>query len=211
MLRLSQRALDYSIKGYRLGHVDFSRHARNNELELELQHEKIKTLCRRLIGERNLGFSDFRFALVALRLSRSLNTIYNLTTQIARDTIAYLQNNDTAQCATLDRLGDCVNALVRLCVVALFNEETAHAKAVLQSEGVWRRYELVFDSSHKTSSESWAIVEIAVVRNLGLIARQAHEMADAILFWLEERADGPGFDANEHRALDVLLASSESV
>src|ERR1700758_528000 len=103
MLRSSQRALDNSIKGYGLGQLDFSRHARSNELELELQYEKINNLCRRLIGEKDLDFCDFRFALVALRISRSLQTIYNLTTQIAQDTIIYLRRNGATRCATLDR------------------------------------------------------------------------------------------------------------
>lgn len=211
MLRLSQRALDNSIKGYRLGQLDFSRHARNNELELELQYDKINNLCRRLIGERTLDFCDFRFALVALRISRSLQTIYNLTTQIAQDTIIYLKSNGATRCATLDRLGDRVNALLRLCVVALFNEDTTHARAVLQSEGVWRRYEVVFDSSYEAPDECRAIFEAAAVRNLGLIARQAHEIADAILFWLDEREDQPPFDSNEYRAFNALLASAKLV
>jgi hypothetical protein len=111
----------------------------------------------------------------------------------------------------LDRLGDRVNALLRLCVVALFNEETTHARAVLQSEGVWRRYEVVFDSASATPDESRAIFEAAAVRSLGLIARQAHEIADAILYWLEEREDMPPFDSDEYRAFNAWLTSSEPV
>ena len=197
MLRQAQRALDYSIIGYRLSHSDFSRQVHDHELELELQHRKIKFLCRQLVGEDNLSSSDFRFTLVALRLSRSLNTTYKLTTQIAQDTILYLEANGAAPCQTLNYLGDRVNALVRLCVVALFNQDTAHARAVLQSEGAWNRFELDVDSMHEPlhrNREARDIFEMAVVRNLGLIARQAHEMADAILFWLQQSEDAPAVD-----------------
>lgn len=212
MLRVSQRALDYSIKGYRLSLSDFSKQARTDKHDLDLQHRKIKSLCRRLLGEENLDASDFRFTLVALRLSKSLNTIYKLATQIAQDTILYLENNGPAQCKTLNCIGDRVNALVRLCVVSLFNEDSSLARTVLRSEGVWDRFELVVDSIREPFSgnrEARNIFEMAVLRNLGLIARQAHEMADAILFWLQESADAPAVNTSDSSAFHVLLGLAE--
>jgi phosphate uptake regulator len=48
MSRLSQRALDYSIKGYQLGSLEFSRSVLSNERELEQHHHQIKEICRKL-------------------------------------------------------------------------------------------------------------------------------------------------------------------
>jgi len=197
MLRLSQRALDYSIKGFRLNHSDFTRHVHGDEAALELQHRRIRWLCCSLMDDKDIHTSDFRFAVVALRLSKALHTTYKMTSQIAWYTRLYLERNPTAQSASLDRLGERVNSLMRLCIVSLLKEETAPAEAVLRSEEIWSRWERIFDPlhlAHGGNIRSPEMFERGVARNLGVIAKQAHEMADAILYWLRGNDAAQGLE-----------------
>jgi hypothetical protein len=211
MSRLSQWALDYSIKGYQLGSLEFSRSVLSTERELEPHHHQIKEICRKLATRKVTDSSDCRFVLIALRLSSALLTTSRAAVQIARDTPALLESDRMPKHAALCTLGDLVNSLMRLCLVALFKQEVRYAETVLQSQTVWRRCELVFDSmceaDHHTTDEQ-DIFEPAIARSLGTVARQTHDMADAILFWLKESDREPSFEADGHDALNSLFLDS---
>jgi phosphate uptake regulator len=211
MSRLSQRALDYSIKGYQLGSLDFSRSVLSTESELEQHHHQIKEICRKLAAQKVTDSSDSRFVLIALRLSSALLTIFRAAVQIAQDTPALLESDRMPRHAALCTLGDLVNSLMRLCLVALFKQEVSYAETVLQSQAVWRRCELVFDSmceaDHPTTDKQ-DIFEPAIARSLGTVARQTHDMADAILFWLKESDRELSFEANGHDTLNSLFLGS---
>jgi phosphate uptake regulator len=208
MSRLSQRALDYSIKGYQLGSLEFSRSVLSNERELEQHHCQIKEICRTLATRKVTDSSDCRFVLIALRLSSALLATTRAAVQIARDTPSLLDSDRTPKHAALCTLGDLVNSLMRLCLVALFKQEVRYAETVLQSQAVWRRCELVFDSmcevNHQTTDEE-GLFEPAIARSLGTVARQTHDMADAILFWLKESDQELSFEANGHDTLNSLF------
>jgi hypothetical protein len=211
MSRLSQRALDYSIKGYQLGSLDFSRSVLSTERELEQHHHHIKEICRKLATRKVTDSSNCRFVLIALRLSSALRTTFRAAAQIAHDTPLLLESDRMPSRAALCTLGDLVNSLMRLCVVALFKQEVRYAETVLQSQAVWRRCELVFDSTcdahHRTSDEQ-DIFEQAIVRSLGTVAKQTHDMADAILFWLKESDRELSFEATGHDTLNSLFLGS---
>ncbi|WP_433964216.1 PhoU domain-containing protein [Tunturiibacter gelidiferens] len=211
MARLSQRVLDYSIKGYQLGSPEFSRSVRTTERELEQHHQRIKEICRKLATRKVTDSSDCRFVLIALRLSSALLTTSRAAVQIAQDTPSFFECSRMPKHAALCNLGDLVNSLMRLCIVALFKQELRYAEAVLQSQAVWRRCELVFDSmceaDHQTTDEQ-DIFEPAIARSLGTVARQTHDMADAILFWLKESDRELSFEANGHDTLNSLFLGS---
>ncbi len=210
MSRLSQRALDYSIKGYQLGSPEFSRSVRSTELELEQHHQRIKDICRKLAARKVTDSADCRFVLIAMRLSSALRTTSRVAVQIAEDTPSFFESSRMPQHAALCNLGDLVNSLVRLCIVALFKQDTRYAETVLQSQAVWRRCEFVFESTHETDHQTGDEVNIfgpAIARSLGTVARQAHDMADAILFWLKE-SDRELFHANGHDTLNFLFVGS---
>jgi phosphate uptake regulator len=210
MSRLSQRALDYSIKGYQLGSPEFSRSVRSTELELEQHHQRIKDICRKLAARKVTDSADCRFVLIAMRLSSALRTTSRVAVQIAEDTPSFFESSRMPKHAALCNLGDLVNSLVRLCIVALFKQDTRYAETVLQSQAVWRRCEFVFESTHETDHQTGDEVNIfgpAIARSLGTVARQAHDMADAILFWLSE-SDRELFPANGHDTLNFLFVGN---
>lgn len=210
MSRLSQRALDYSIKGYQLGSPEFSRSVCSTERELEQHYQRIKDICRKLAARKVTDSADCRFVLIAMRLSSALRTTSRAAVQIAKDTPSFFESSRMPKHAALCNLGDLVNSLVRLCIVALFKQDTRYAETVLQSQAVWRRCEFVFESAHETdhqTSDEVDIFEPAIARSLGTVARQAHDMADAILFWLKE-SDRDLFHANGHDTLNFLFVGS---
>jgi phosphate uptake regulator len=216
MSRLSQRALDYSIKGYQLGSPEFSRSVCSTERELEQHHQQIKDICRKLAARKVTDSADCRFVLIALRLSGALSTTSRAAVQIAQDTTSFVESSRMPRHAALCNLGDLVNSLIRLCIVALFKQEVRHAETVLQSQAVWRRCELIFESMREaddqtnddeTTDEQY-IFESAIARGLGKVARQAHDMADAILFWLKESDRELCFEANGQDTLNFLFVGS---
>jgi phosphate uptake regulator len=215
MSRLSQRALDYSIKGYQLGSPEFSRSVRTTERELEQHHQRIKDICRKLAARKVIDSADCRFVLIAMRLNSALRATSRAAIQIAQDTpsyfeTSYFESSRMPQHAALCNLGDLVNSLVRLCIVALFKQEARYAETVLQSQAVWRRCEFVFDSMHESEhqvTDEEDTLEPAIARSLGTVARQAHDMADAILFWLNE-SDRELVHANGHDMLNFLFVGS---
>lgn len=210
MSRLSQRALDYSIKGYQLDSPEFSRSARATECELEQHHQCIKDICRKLAARKLTDSADCRFVLIAQRLSSALRATSRAAVQIAQDTPSSFESSRMPKHAALCNLGDLVNSLVRLCIVALFKQEARYAETVLQSQAVWRRCEFVFESMHDSDNQvtdEEDTFEPAIARSLGTVARQAHDMADAILFWLNE-SDRELVQANGHDTLNFLFVGS---
>lgn len=207
MARMSQRALDDSIKGYALGNTDFCLHVRSAEHRLGEHHRQIKYLCRNLSMIRVIPLSESRFILAALRLDKALYGIYRVATHIAQDTILFLSNNLLMKCVPLDQFGKLVNSLVRLCIIALFEKDASSAELVHDSQRVWRRCELTFDHSFDDADQQINAEDfyaLATMQNLGAIAKQAHEMADAILFWLNGRENGLALEADGYDVLSFL-------
>src|SRR5215471_2592522 len=93
MSRLSQRALDYSIKGYEHSNSDICRQVRSVEHKLGEHHRHIKYLCRQITVAAGISPYDLRFALAALRIESALNRTYSAATQMAQDTIVFLKTN----------------------------------------------------------------------------------------------------------------------
>ncbi len=208
--RLSHRALDYSIKGYQLGNLDFCNHVSTAARELDEHFSRIRHLCLGLVTTATTP-SDFRFILAALRVSRALHRTYNVAERIAKETVQFLNAHPTAKHAQLGQFGNLVNCLIRLSVVALFEKDARHAETVLQSQGVWRRCELIFNEAyfridHRNQAHDFYV--LAITRHLGAIAKQAHKIAEALLFWLRGKEDKPSFEAEGHGALDYLFAAS---
>lgn len=209
--RLSQRALDYSIKGYEFSSFDFSRHPRSVKRQLKDHYCQIKILSRQLIGTGVAAPSDFRFSLAALRLNSAFYKTYKAAARIAQATTLRLENRTIAKCAALDEFGELINRLVRLCTVALFLNDASHAETVLYSQAVWRRSELILDHSCSDTEDGphpGDCDTLAITQNLSLVAKQAHEMADAIVFWLKGRDCALAFETEGHNALEHLIPKS---
>jgi phosphate uptake regulator len=190
MSRLSQRALDYSIKGYEMRNLDFSCHVRTADNEIEEHHRRIKELCRKLMNEGAGNASDSRFAFAAAGINTALHVTYTAAAEIAQDSIRLLESSGIHGCDALERMGQLVNGSMRLCIVALFEKNAAHAENVLRRQGSSPLRELTSIGLHP-HIDRWAGAqgdfERSVIRSLTEVAKQAHEIADAILFWLEEK------------------------
>ncbi|HMH15600.1 MAG TPA: PhoU domain-containing protein [Edaphobacter sp.] len=213
MCNLSQRALDYSIKGYEMGHPGICAHACSAEYELAEHHFQIKYLCRKLMTASVATPSDLRFVLATLRIDHALHAIFRAATRIAQDSIHFLEGMPAVKCPALNRLGEFVNCSMRLCIVALFKKDFVHAETVLQSQGVWRRCEMVFDdvrdgASHRMEAQD--VYALAIARSLGIAAKQVHEMADAILFWLKGSDDALALMTDGQDTLNLLFGGCSS-
>ena len=180
MSRLSQRALDYSIKGYEFNRSEFSLHTGSIDRQLKCRYNQIKLLSRQLIITGVADPSDFRFSSAAIRLNSAFYQTYKAASRIARATT---ENNTIYKSAALVEFGNLTNDLVRLCTVTLFLGDARHAETVLHSQAAWRLSELILQTSH--SAEENADGTLAITQNLSVIVRQAHEMAEALLFWLK--------------------------
>jgi phosphate transport system protein len=190
MARLSQRALDDSIKGYATRNLDFSRHVRAADGEIEGHHRRIKELCRELTNGGIHQPVNSRFTLAAAGINTALHVTYTAAAQIAQDSVRLLEGSGIHGCAALERMGQHVNGSMRLCVVSLFEKNAGHAKAALRRQESLPLRELTCVSSHP-HIDRWSGAqgdfERSVIRSLTEVAKQAHEMADTILFWLEEQ------------------------
>jgi hypothetical protein len=185
----SLHALDFAIKGFQLGNLDFCENARADRHEAKKYCHEIKKLCFRQITNGATSSSHFRFALASLRLASALHAVHRAAVRVSQSTMQLLEDNRISECSALDRMGDMVTSSVRLCIVALLNSEIKHAETVLRSQEVWRQSELISDDGYG-DGHPWLVsndaLVVAIAQSLGDIAKQAHEMADAISFWLTE-------------------------
>jgi phosphate uptake regulator len=183
MSRLSQYALDSSIKGYELHCSDFCRNVGAEEEKLYAHHSHIHSICRQLIARRRISPLDLRFVLAASHMNDALHMTYDAAARIARDTMLLLKQNPFSRSVGLGRLGRIVNGSMRLCIVALFQKEACHARAVLQDHEVWQEYDRTCNMQN--------VYERSIAQSLGVAARQTHILSDAILFWLQGKDRTP--------------------
>lgn len=201
MSKLSQRAVDYAIKGYKLGSPEFCRYSRHGDRQLSELRRKIIDLCRQILMEE-LYFdpemlideldvdSKSRFPLSALRICRALYGTCLAAAEIAHNTMLLLEDARPHAHDALEKVCHLVNRLMSLCIVALFKQEIRHAEAVLESREAEQLFQQAFHHYRDITNRRTAPppdLEVAITRSLGQIARQSHEFAEAIIFWLEGR------------------------
>jgi hypothetical protein len=190
MTMLSQRAVDYSIKAYAL-----------NNLDLCGQVHLIKTDLHRLqlnIGERGRTFfarrvpidSHSRTACAALRIYSGFQVMFTAATEIAQNVMIIAAGERVDEYPQTVDLGKFVNGLVRFCTVALFEDDARLAKAVLQTEGGRRRFELGLLRARVAllrHAGTHCGHELAITNCIGQIAEQAYEIAEGLISWHEAR------------------------
>jgi phosphate uptake regulator len=197
--KLSQRAVDHSIKGYEFRNPDFCRSVLTPDLsspndgrtkkQAAEHHRRIKDLSRKLIVDGMTTQSDFLYASAALEIAAALHLASTAAIQIAKDTLHLIESGSQKTCAALQRVGRLVNDAMRVAVVALFNEDAGHARAVLQSQELDRLCAPGFDGLYGGIDQkilAEGAVELAIARSLGEIGRQARDIAETLLCWLEQ-------------------------
>lgn len=210
MAKLSQRAVDYATKGYRLGSPEFCRYVRNGDHQLRELRRNIADLYQKSVSQERKpqrpavdpdahpdkldAARQLRFSRSAMRIADALQAVCTATAEIAHHTLLLLEDADWApRCASLEKTCYLVNRLMCLCIVSLFKRERHHAEAVLQSREGRRLFEQAFrelhnHELHKGSGRQSTIptaLELAISNSLKQIANQTHEIAEAIVFWLE--------------------------
>ena len=126
MSKLSQRAVDYAIKGYKLGSPEFCRYVRRGDRELRELHRRITEICRQL-SMKELALlegpdlaSVARFPVSALRISNALQATCTAAAEIAHHTMLLLEDVRRPGAAALEKVCYLINRLMCLCIVALF-------------------------------------------------------------------------------------------
>jgi phosphate uptake regulator len=188
MSRLSQRAVDYSIKAYELGRPEFCREVHSTEQELQKLRYGIADRGRTFLSADMPINAESRFACCALRICNALYSTYTAAAAIAVATTRGLEGKRKIEASIIGEMGQFVNSMVRLCAVALFNEELQHARNVLQSDRGRRWFNLSLrhvQTDLVQRSGAQAQFELAIVQNLGQIAEQSYDVAHAITVWLE--------------------------
>lgn len=188
MSRLSQRAVDYSIKGYELGRLEFSREVLDTEHEFRDLRLSIADRGRMVLAKGIPVSADSRFTCSALRICQALHCSFNAAYAIALETIRGLEGGRRVESSVVRDLGQFVNGLVRLCTVALFNEDLQHARLALRNAEGRRWFNLSLRQAQSdllARSGAQAAFELAIVENLSQIAERSYEVAHETAMWLE--------------------------
>jgi hypothetical protein len=202
--------VDYSIKALQCGRYDFYTTIVDTTFEMGSLHHDVKEIARDLMLTRLTSESDIRFVLTSVRISDALRAIQKEAFEIAEISLL-LQNEGEINYADLTTTGDLTNRLMRLCTVAIFEEEVAHAEAVLRATGerlvtttasVWHRQ---FDRM----PPSKAVCVLLIAKGLDESIRQMREMARAIVFWIE--GNKATYGSLSFQSADCFAASSRSV
>jgi phosphate uptake regulator len=207
MARVTQRDVDYAIKAYKLGNPDFCTIVRECTYDINVPHRVITELVRDLLAMELSTESDLRYILASERIANAMLVVHSQALEIAANGLRIVENGGGLGCAELATMGDLVNRLVRLSIVALFKEDVEHAELVQRYSGVNRVFESTFYDWYRTidpRARAQAEFERAITKHLGHIALQTYEVAGAILFWLDDSVGGFAREADER-----TLASHE--
>jgi phosphate uptake regulator len=188
MTRLAQRSVDYSVKACALGSPEMCSAVRDRTFEIDALHCEIAETAQELLASNIPCDRDLRFVLSCERIGIALQFLHLQADEIASQCLQLLELGRTVRCAEIAAMGEIVNSLVRLCAVALFEEEKQHADLVLSAGRVERLFEMTFcawlrslDRAEREQSEC----DRVITRHLSRMARQTYEIADALDFWLE--------------------------
>jgi phosphate uptake regulator len=201
MSKLTHRAVDYAIKGYRLGSPEFCRFVRRSDLQFGELRRRVNALCRKLLMKdvisdpRSLMNEmvtdpDIRFTISALLICDALHAICTAAFEIAHHTMMLLESACSPACEALEKLCHLANRMMCLSIVALFKNQTQHAEAVLQNHEAIARLAGQATSNLREAARHAAIpaaLQLAITNSLSQIARQAHTIAEATVYWLAGR------------------------
>jgi phosphate uptake regulator len=223
MSRVSQRAVDYSIKAYELDSPEFCADVRDSTYKVNILHREITEIARDLLLMELPLESDARFVLSAVLICDALHSVHAQAVKIAANSTHLLEDGRMPGWEGLTRMGQEVNCLMRLCIIALFDEEGAHAETVLNNRGVERLFQSVFYDWYSNVDQrlrAQASHELAITKGLSQIAKETYEIADAVVFWLKgpdsestPRIDGaqPRMQAVPAREIEGVTDSSDGM
>lgn len=188
MARLVQRCVDSSIKTYQFGIREFYADAQDTPYEINIIRREITANVRRLLSMELPSEPDLRLVLSTARLCNSLHALHRWALKVAENSSDLLATGETPGCDALMKMSDLVNGLMGLCIVALFEYKSEHAKSVLDDKSVEHLYEDVLHICYRNIAQDRRVqapYELAIAKNLNQMAFHIHEIAESIVFWLD--------------------------
>jgi hypothetical protein len=137
MLRLSLHAVDYATKGYALGLVEFALQSSSGRKKLEYLGQTIVATSHELC-EGELDDSQLDFVESARTISAALSSTCQQANEISSHTVALLRGGIRRNSRELVQLGERVDRLLRLCIVAFMKQKVEYAEAVLRYVDEWQ-------------------------------------------------------------------------
>jgi phosphate uptake regulator len=207
MARETQRGVDYAIKAYKLGNPEFCAVVRAGTYDIDVLHREITGLVRDLLAMELPGESSLRCILASERIANAMRVVESQAVEIAANSMRIVENGGGLGCAELATMGDLVNSLVRLSVVALFEEDVEHAELVQRCSGVDRLFGSTFYDWYRTidhTARAQAEFERAITKHLRHIALQTYEVAGAIVFWLDDSVDALPADVDKDETTSAV-------
>jgi hypothetical protein len=188
MAMLSQRAVDYSIKAYALNSLELCGQIIHTKRELYSLHHSIGERGRRLSAKGVAIDKHSPLACNSLRIYSALRVMFTAASEIGQNMAIIAARDREDEFPQTVESGKFVNGLVRLCTVALFEEDVWLANRALHIEGGRRRFELALlrarlDLFRRSRTHSGR--ELAITNCIGHIAEQAYEIAEGLIAWLD--------------------------
>jgi hypothetical protein len=195
----TQRGVEYAINAYKLGHPESRTIVRACAYDLDVLHREITELVLDLLTMEVPGESNLRYIFASERIANAVRVVNGQAVEIAANCMLILENGGGLGCSDPATMGDVVNGLVRLSVVALFEEDVAHTEPVQLCTGVGRPFESTFYDWYRTidhGARAQSEFERAIAKHLGQIALKTYEIS-AVVFSLEDSWCGLPTDADE--------------
>jgi len=213
MCKITQRCVNYAIQAVQQGNPDMIASARNSVYETQILHSDITEIAHDLLMIWKMpGGQELRFVLSSIRICDSLQAIHNNAVEIASNTMRFWGNGGGFERTDFPWMGDGVNRLVECCAASLIDENIEPAQIVLSTDGLEREFVNMFHDWYLTtenSERSQAKYAFAIARNLSQIVHHAREIADALVFWLEDEDRGLFAGSGEIRITDDLTPASQ--
>ena len=191
MTMLSQRAVDYATKAYALNSLELCGQVHQTKRDLHDLHLSIGERGRRLFAAGVPIDSHSPQAYGSLRIYSALRVMFTAATEIAQNTMIIAAREREDEFPQTVESGKFVNGLVRMCTVALFEEDAWLAKKALHIEGGRRRFDLALSRARLDvfrRSCTHCGRELAISNCIGQIAEQAYEIAEGLIAWLDGRS-----------------------
>jgi hypothetical protein len=196
----------------KVGNPDLIAGARDSVYEINLLHSDATAIAQDLLLKEQMPLGPYlRFVLSSMRIADALRSIHQSSVEIASNIMRFLGNNGDLALTYLSGLGDPTGKLIELCADSLIDEAIEPAQMILYTDRFDRDFVINFYEWYRSIDAgelAHAHYVLAITRHLSHIVQQAREIADAIVFWLEELGDGPEPETNKFNLLNHLAPKS---
>lgn len=175
---------------------------------MDMLHRDAGELARNLMLTGSSSEWGMRFVMASIRICDALQVIHKSALEIAEASLFHLENGDEVDCPNLATMGDLTNRLMRLCTVALFEEEIVHAEAALRTAAGERILARAFCGWYRwidLRSPSQATYAMSISDRLDQLIWQLHELAGAIVFWLDDGQRDPSPETDGFQFADCFV------